>query len=314
MPVLGTTAFPQASEVFSLVRSMLNDADVPSNIPIGPTGASRTGTITTITTTVAHGLQIGNIVQVQSVSLSSFNGTQTVLAVPTATTFTYVQPGLPNATSGNGVVSIVIQGDVFTDQVLLNFANKAYRKVQARLMQAGSRSQTTEVEFLNVPQGTLSITDSTDPQLPVDFLAPRLLWDRITGTQFYNQNPMTPVDFVPNVAQGSTNRVYAWYEDGIYFLGALNATDIRMRYSVAFPDVSGGDGFFTIRGCEDCIASKTAQLAAASRGSQAAGQFEQQFEQDIQELLNVQAHARQYQPSRRRPSNRRRNAYTGFGF
>jgi len=313
-PVLATSAYPSGAEVFSLVRSLLLDADVPSNIPIGPTGAVRAGTITTITTTVAHGLQIGNIVQVQSVSTSSFNGTQTVLAVPTANTFTYVQPSLPNASSGNGVVSIIIQGDVFTDQVLLNFANKAYRKVQARLMQSGSRSQITETTYFNVPQGTLSLTDSTSPQLPVDFLAPRDLWDRIAGTTYFNSQPMSPVDFIPNAAQGATNRVFAWYEDGIYFLGALNATDIRMRYSVAFPDVSGADGVFTIRGCEDAIASKTAEMAAASRNSQATAIFTNMFEQDMQELLNLQAHARQFQPSRRRANNRRRNNWTGFGW
>lgn len=313
MPVLATSAYPSGSEVFSLVRSLINDADIPINIPIGPTGAVRAGTITTITTTVAHGLQVGNIVQVQSVSTTSFNGTQTVLAVPTASTFTYVQPSLPNASSGNGVVSIIIQGDVFTDQVLLNFANKAYRKVQARLMQSGSRSQITETTYFNVPAGTLSLTDSTSPQLPVDFLAPRDLWDRITGQTYFN-NPMSPVDYIPNAAQGATNRVFAWYEDGIYFLGALSNTDIRMRYSLAFPDVSGADGVFTIRGCQDAVASYTAYLATKRTAPQIATVWLTDFEQDIQELLNVQAHARQFQPSRRRANNRRRNNFTGFGW
>ena len=316
MPVLATTAYPTGEDVFQLVRALLNDLDIPLNTPIvvPPTGAVRVATVTTITTASAHGLGPGNIVQTQSIADNSFNGTWTVTTVPTTTTFTYVQPGAGNATSGNGVVSLIIQGDVFTDQVLLPLANKAYRKVQARLMEAGSRSQTSEWYWMNVPANTLSITDSTLPQLPPDFLAPRLLWDRVTGTQYFNNWPMQPVDFIPNVAQGSQNRVFAWYEDGLHFLGALNATDVRMRYYVGFGDISGGDGVFTIRGCEDAIASYTAYLAAKSKGSAAAMTFEQDFEQDMKELLNVQAHAREYQPSRRRPNNRRRNALTGFGW
>ena len=317
MPVLGVTAFPSASEVFQLVRSLLNDADIPTQSGIASTatpGANRVSTVTTITTTVAHGLQPSYIVQMQSVSDSTFNGTFTVATVPTSTTFTYIQPGAANASSGNGFVSLLIQGDVFTDAVLLNFANKAYRKVQERLLQAGSRSQITETIFFTVPAGTTSITDSTFPQLPPDFLAPRDLWDRAVGAQFFNTSSMNPVDYIPNAAPGSYNTVFAWYEDGLYFLGATQDTDIKMRYSQAKPDVSDGTGYFLIRGCEDAIASKTAEMAAASRGAMNTAFFTNMFEQDIQGLLNMQTHARQFQPSRRRANNRRRNAWTGFGW
>jgi len=125
---------------------------------------------------------------------------------------------------------------------------------------------------------------------------------------------MTPVDYIPNAPQGSCNRVYAWYNDGLYFLGAQNVTDIRMRYTISMPDVSGADGQFLIRGCQDSISSKTAEMACASRGATSLGYFQNMFEEDIKGLLNMQAHARQYQPSRRRANNRSRNAWTGFGF
>src|SRR5215469_2564658 len=252
MPVLGSTAFPLVSEVNALVRSMLNDADIPSNSPITPTGAVRNSGVVTITTSVAHGLFIGQTVQVSSVSDVSFSGTQVVATTPTSTTFTYLQAGA-NTTSGNGIVSLLIQGDVYTDQVLLPLVNKAYRKLQFRLMQAGSRSTTSEVTFSNVPAGTTSLTDSTAPpfQLPVDFLAPRLIWDRTAGALYFNAAPMTPVDYLPNVAQGSFNRVFAWYQDGIYFLGATQTTDVRMRYVVGLPDASDPRSQLLIRGCED---------------------------------------------------------------
>lgn len=310
MPVLATTCFPTGSEIFSLVRSILNDADIPGNFPITPTGgASRTGTTTTITTSVAHGLQVGNIVQVQSVSDTSFNGTQTVLTVPSSTTFTYVQPSLPNASSGNGVVSIVIQGDVFTDQVLLNFANKAYRKVQGRLLASGSKSMTSETYF-TIPANATQILDTTNPQLPVDFLAPRDLAERIS-TSGLSYSPMQVVNVLPSFPTSVTlarNGLYAWYEDGIYLPGCVNAMDMRLRYFVAFPDISGADGVFTIRGCQDSIASKTAELAAASRGATALSYLQGMFEDDLKDLLNLQVHARNYLPGRRKPNNFSRNS------
>src|SRR6266567_604032 len=143
MPVLATTAFSQASDVFSLVRSLLNDADIPSILAITATGAVRSGNAVTITTATPHGLQISMLVQVGNVSDTSFNGTQTVASVPTSTTFTYNQ-ALANANSGNGTVAILIQGDWATDAVLIPFANAAYRKLQRRMWMAGSKTTTNE--------------------------------------------------------------------------------------------------------------------------------------------------------------------------
>src|SRR5215475_9657958 len=112
-----------------LVRSLLNDADVPIITNITPTGVARVSTITTITTVTPHGLQIGMFVQISSVTDLSFNGSYLVNAILSPTQFTYIQPLLPNATSGNGIVYLLVQGDVYNDAVLLPLLNKAYRKV-----------------------------------------------------------------------------------------------------------------------------------------------------------------------------------------
>ncbi len=194
MPVLATTAFSQASDVFSLVRSLLNDADIPSILAITATGAVRSGNAVTITTATPHGLQISMLVQVGNVSDTSFNGTQTVASVPTSTTFTYNQ-ALANANSGNGTVAILIQGDWATDAVLIPFANAAYRKLQRRMWMAGSKTTTNEV-ILQLGVNFTQLSDSSTPQMPVDFLAPRELWERIqgSGTGLVGFVPMKPVD------------------------------------------------------------------------------------------------------------------------
>jgi hypothetical protein len=212
-------------------------------------------------------------------------------------------------------VQLLIQGDWATDNVLLPLANKAFRKVQTRLLQNGSPTASEEV-YIMLPANTIQLNDSTFPQLPVDFLAPRTIEERIAsgianfGPPFYQ--PMTPVDELPSRPQGTYNGVYAWYGDGINFVGTTGATDIRLRYFVAYPDASSADSVYTIRGCQDAVADWTAFLATNGRGGTNAATFATLFEQDMKELLNTQAHARQYRPSRRKPNNYgRRGLYRG---
>ncbi len=71
-------------------------------------GATRSNGISTITTTAAHGFLAGQVVVISGVSDASFNGTFSILSVPTATTFTYSQRGLADvaaATAGNGTAT-----------------------------------------------------------------------------------------------------------------------------------------------------------------------------------------------------------------
>lgn len=293
---------------------MLNDVDIPLVSTIIPNGAVRASNVATITTSAAHNLQPGNIVQIQFVTDPTFNGTYTVQTVPSATTFTYNNTG-SNTTSGTGAASLLIQGDWATDAVLLPFVNKAYRKVQNRLREAGSKTMTSEVT-LAIAANAQSITDSTNPQLPATFLAPRELKERITGsgTQFY---PMRPVDMLPTLATGSTigyNGVFSWREDGIWFVGASNALDVLIRFFVGLLPVSDITSPLLIRGCLDAVASYTAYLAGLSRGYPTAQTFVAEFERDMKELLTMQAHARQYLPGRRQPNNRRRgHGIWGYG-
>lgn len=276
-------------------------------------GAVRAGNFVTITTAQPHGLQTNDKVQVASVSDTSFNGTQVVFSVPTSTSFTYNQAGA-NSNSGNGVVSVLVQGDWATDAVLVPLANAAYRKLQRRMWDAGSKTTSTEVILSNVAANTQQLSDTSTPQLPVDFLAPREIFERVTGsgTGFIGFVPMKPVDVLPNVPQAGYNGVYAWWGDTLNFLGATSALDIRLRYFVGFPAISDGTSVITVRGAMDPIAYWTAFLAASSRGANNAGIFAQQFEDAMREFLTMQIHSRQYLVSRRRPYRSGRSRY-GYG-
>lgn len=299
--------------MFSLTRGLLNDADLPSILTITAIGAVRSGNLVTITTSAAHGLQAGMIVQVASVTDTSFNGTQTVFSVPTSTTFTYNQAAV-NASSGNGTVSILIQGDWATDAVLVPFANAAYRKLQRRMGIAGSKSETNEVILTNVAANTTQLSDISTPQLPVDFMAPRELFERIagSGTGLVGFVPMRPVDVIPNVPVGGYNGVFAWFADTLNFIGATSILDIRLRYFAGFSPISDASSVIAVRGAADVVSYWTTFLAAVSRGATNAASFATMFEDAMKEFLAMQVHARQYMPARRRPYRGGRSRF-GYG-
>lgn len=311
MPLVGSTAFETAGDCLSLTRSHLNDADVPTISIIASTGAVRLTGQVTITTITNHMLQVNNIVQLANVYDDSFNGTFQIVAVPTVTTFIYAQTGA-DATSGNGTVSNIIQGDWATDTVLLPFVNSAYRKVQARLNQSGSKTTTTTV-VLSFDAGTLIIDDSTNPQLPNDFLAPRVIQERIQGVPFFGP-PMREVDILPSYPMQAYNYVFRWQNEAISFPGSVNPMDIQMEYFKAPLNVlQDATAQILIRGSIDAISYWAAFLAANSRGSTQAATFSGLFEQSMHELQNMQAHSRQYKPSRRMSYNRRGRGGWGYG-
>ncbi|HSK44467.1 MAG TPA: fibronectin type III domain-containing protein, partial [Candidatus Binatia bacterium] len=97
-PITPTSAFPANVSVTHTLS--------PVRAVIAASGASRNGTtgVVTITTTSAHGLNIGQSITIAGVTDASFNGTFTIQDVPTATTLTYAQAGL-TATSGSGTVT-----------------------------------------------------------------------------------------------------------------------------------------------------------------------------------------------------------------
>lgn len=75
------------------------------NVASSPAGATESGTTVTITTTVAHLFSVGQNAQIGGVGVHGYNGTFTIVSIPSSTTFTYTatQSGLP--ASGGGIVA-----------------------------------------------------------------------------------------------------------------------------------------------------------------------------------------------------------------
>lgn len=216
------------------------------------------------------------------------------------------------------------QGAWATDAFLMPFVSAAYRKVQRTL---SNRGQTTFIadEYLFIvpattfgidPSRQVSVTDATAPpnQLPVDLIQPVKLWERQAGSSesFTEMIDLTESDGLPSEPQGQTLIYWEWRSDGIYFLGALQDTQIRMRYMKMLVDPSSPASQILIRNAVDAVAMVVAAVVANSRGVPQAANIDQLSTDALFDLGN-QAVRRSQQKGRRRRSYGHRSGSAGWG-
>ncbi len=200
-----------------------------------------------------------------------------------------------------GYIDLIAQGDVYSDTVLMPLINSAYRKVQRKLLDTGSPTMTGVHFYPGVAVSTTILSDSSAPQLPDDFLAPRMLWEKPTGTVDINYRQLSQSDNIESTPQLGFNYQYSWRREMIIMPGATQVLDLKLRYFRSLYPVQSADAQFLIRGSADAIGYYTAAIAANSRSSPQAATFQAMAETHILELCDVQAHSGQYRPRRRKP-------------
>ena len=203
-------------------------------------------------------------------------------------------------------------GNLFTDTVLIPYANSAYRKVQRALANIQSASFLSDDVLLVVPAVTatdpsvqVSITDATAPpnQLPTNLLAPLKVWERPNGSSddFVEMTDLTDHGGLPSQPQGLNLQYWEWRADGLYFLGATQDTQIRLRYETAYPAFVDGTSAVLIRDAIEPIAFFTAALAAGARGAPQAWRGDDAGTDALEDLLLRATHREQHSGRRRRP-------------
>jgi hypothetical protein len=326
MSISGSTAYNNARVVTNLVRSLLNDANVQANAGVLIASISRASLVVTVTTIGQHGLVQGDQVFVANVTggSSNFNGTFFVNVVINPQQYQYLQTSGINesATLLTGTSSGIGLGAVWTDAVLLQYVNSAYRKVQRALSNIGSPGFVNDETLLVVPAVAgidsalqVSITDATPPpnQLPSNLIVPLKLWERISGStqDFQEMTDLTNKGGLPSRAQGQILSVWEWRTDGLFFVGALQNTQIRLRYRAAFIPLSDGSSSILIRDSEDAIAYMAAAMAGGSRGSPMATQWDTVGQDHLNDLVTAAVHQNQRAGTRRRPYSSR-SGYSPF--
>jgi hypothetical protein len=214
------------------------------------------------------------------------------------------------------------QGNLFTDAVLLPYVNSAYRKLQRALGNAGGGGFLADNVTLTVPAVTtpdpslqVSITDSTAPpnQLPTDLLLPEKIWERPSGStqDFVEMVDLSQHGGLPSRVQNVILSVWEWRADGIYFLGATQDTQIRLRYLKAYPDLTDATSPVLVRNAQEAIAYAAAALAAWARGSPLAEKWDDAASDAIEDLISEAVRREQQSARRRRPFSAR-SGYTPF--
>jgi hypothetical protein len=207
-------------------------------------------------------------------------------------------------------------GNLFTDAVLLPYVNSGYRKVQRALANVQSGTFLSDDVLLVVPAVTevdasaqVSITDATAPpnQLPPDLLVPVKLWERANGSSddFMEMTDLTDHDGLPSEPQSQTLCYWEWRADGLYFLGATQDTQIRLRYQKSYPDLTDATSPVLVRQAQEAIAYYAAAMAGAARGSPLAGNYASAGTDALEDLITRAAQREQQTGRRRRPFSSR---------
>jgi hypothetical protein len=210
-------------------------------------------------------------------------------------------------------------GNLFTDTVLLPYVNSAYRKAQRVLSNIQAGSFLTDNVLLVVPaiaavdaSAQVSITDATAPpnQLPTDLLTPVKIWERanLSSDDFIEMTDLTDHDGLPSEPQGQTLRFWEWRADGIYFLGATQDRQIRLRYQKSYPDFTDATSPVLIRQAQEALAYAAAAMAGAARGAPQAERWDAAAADALEDLIARATQREQQTGRRRRPFSSR----TGF--
>jgi hypothetical protein len=172
---------------------------------IAPQGAVRANNTATLTTTAPHDINAGDTVVIAGVTDASFDGTFVVLTVPSSTTATYEQTGLPDGTSGNGTASTTQVDSQFVFwglldfQALPNFDLFSFGREADASAPAGLNFSNLAIE--------MSFDPLANPPAPAfNFNAGQLTFDLAASVarqaSFYNHFPLTISNFTQG-AQGA---------------------------------------------------------------------------------------------------------------
>ena len=213
------------------------------------------------------------------------------------------------------------QGNLFTDTVLLPYLNSAYRKVQRAVANAGGGGFIQDDALLVVtavtgqdPSLQVSITDATAPpnQLPTNLLVPMKLWERpnLSSDDFVEMTDLTRHGGLPSQEQDLSLNVWEWRADGLWFIGATQDTQIRLRYLAAYPDFTDSTSPVLVRNAQEVLAYATAALAGWARGSPLAEKWDDAASDAMEDLVSAAVRREQQSQRRRRPYSSR----AGFGW
>ncbi len=327
MPILTSLPpYPSAEQVMQLTRVLCLDAGISitgdllaDTAPgVAITAASQVGFVVTITTSQAHGLNFGQVVNILNVGVAGYNGLQTVQTVPALNMFTYVLSVAGLAASSGGSASL----DPSQGFILLQ---SAYEYVQAKLASQGFDTPRKEITLANITpmpaavrdvntrafinyvlyfdgQNNLTPAFNGTPVLPSDLISPMFLQERIHGIQNAPFYPMFDArDGLPLAPQQGYMRNWDWVDDSLYLPGATQTLDIWMKYNAFFPPIQMPTDPIKIFQGGNAVAYTLANRFSAPRMGDVGGHFTAERDEEIRQIVQRFTHKNLRKDSRRGP-------------
>lgn len=298
MPGLGSTAYTNARAITQLVRTLLNDS-AGYSIPVQIVQISRNAVagVVTVTTLTPHNMVPGDVALIAGVpaTTSVFNGTFSLTTSSPATNqFTYAQAGVADSQFSGQVQGYGI-GQKWTDSILMPLVNAQYKMLGRKIRTISGSTFIVDDYLMNVPavaaadpSVTVVINDASTPQLPTNLMEPLFIWERESGSSddFVEMVNLTDGGGLPSRPQEETLGSWEWRTDGLCFRGALVATQIRLRYTAFFADLTDGTSSTLLRDMREAMAYPTAVMAAQAKGIQVPASYAQMGEDAVEDVLN----------------------------
>lgn len=203
-------------------------------------------------------------------------------------------------------------GLMWPDNRLLPKFQEAHRELKNELILNGIPVVHEVSVVLTVPAGTTDLTTVTN--YPSDMLIPIWLKERQVGQQNVDFTDMVQVSFIPNTQQEVYLNYWAWIEEKIMLLGAINATEVQIRYTreLTVP-VEVNDTVGVLLG-ETFLSYRTSALAALSvKDYDQASALDSIAKDNLLNVITFNVKGLQNIPGRRRPYHRRyRNGNNWF--
>lgn len=217
-----------------------------------------------------------------------------------------------------------------TQPYTLVMLNSCYRDLQRELVNRGVETFVKESIVTGVLQSTTDdpsvqlyltfsgffdgTTLNASPKLPADMIMPIRLWERQTGmttSPFRQMNPTN--DGLPTIAQSGRIGYWEWKNDALYFPGATQSNDLRIRYWSFLADIAAVADPILIFDAANCLAHKLGKQFGSARGSPLAQYMAAEEQRYLQQMVARTARKKQRGQHRRRPYGSRHRS-TRFGW
>lgn len=107
-----------SDNAFTTSNSFVSSALLNAIASVSVSSLTRSGNVGTVTTTTAHNFVAGNSVTISGATAAAYNGTVTVLTVPSATTFTFTAPDYPPTPAAGSYTASIPQSPKVVSSVV----------------------------------------------------------------------------------------------------------------------------------------------------------------------------------------------------